>query len=104
MCEMCGAEGNLYKTKIEGTNLNVCETCSKYGTVLTPMKKPEEVRARPRFVKRREPEETKKVTYMVSNDFAEKIRTRLPEDVKLHSLKLHETATSFAEWFAEDNE
>jgi 6-pyruvoyltetrahydropterin/6-carboxytetrahydropterin synthase len=23
--------------------------------------------------------------------------------VELHSLRLHETATSFAEWFAEDN-
>tara|TARA_R110001583_G_scaffold74459_1_gene206296 strand:- start:1350 stop:1796 length:447 start_codon:yes stop_codon:yes gene_type:complete len=36
-------------------------------------------------------------------DFAERIVNRLPVDVKLHSLKLHETATSFAEWFAEDN-
>ncbi|MDR1417525.1 MAG: 6-carboxytetrahydropterin synthase [Prevotellaceae bacterium] len=27
----------------------------------------------------------------------------LPQSVKLHSLKLHETATSFAEWYAEDN-
>lgn len=40
---------------------------------------------------------------MVS-DFAEKIMKRLPADVKLHSIKLHETATSFAEWFAADNE
>lgn len=37
-------------------------------------------------------------------DFAERIRTRLPERVKLHSLKLHETATSFAEWYATDND
>ena len=28
---------------------------------------------------------------------------RLPEGVVLWSLRLHETATSFAEWFAEDN-
>lgn len=26
-----------------------------------------------------------------------------PWGVELHSLRLHETATSFAEWFAEDN-
>jgi len=36
-------------------------------------------------------------------DFARRIGARLPEGVALHSLRLHETATSFAEWFAEDN-
>jgi 6-pyruvoyltetrahydropterin/6-carboxytetrahydropterin synthase len=36
-------------------------------------------------------------------DFAEIIKQKLPEDVDLHSLKLYETATSFAEWYASDN-
>ncbi len=36
-------------------------------------------------------------------DFAARISARLPEGVALHSLRLHETATSFAEWYAEDN-
>jgi 6-pyruvoyltetrahydropterin/6-carboxytetrahydropterin synthase len=36
-------------------------------------------------------------------DMAEKIRTRLPDRVSLYSLRLVETATSFAEWFASDN-
>ena len=36
-------------------------------------------------------------------DFAQKIKSRLPNDVKLHSLKLQETESSFAEWFASDN-
>ncbi|MGS2762466.1 6-pyruvoyl trahydropterin synthase family protein [Sinomicrobium sp. M5D2P9] len=36
-------------------------------------------------------------------DFSEKIKARLPEDIALHSLKLHETETSYAEWYAEDN-
>ncbi len=36
-------------------------------------------------------------------DFAMRIAPHLPEGVKLHSLKLHETATSFAEWFASEN-
>ena len=40
---------------------------------------------------------------MMVIDFAEKIKQRLPQDTKLHSLKLQETATSFAEWFASDN-
>lgn len=40
---------------------------------------------------------------MMVIDFAEKIKTRLPENIELFSLKLQETETSFAEWFASDN-
>ncbi|QCX02029.1 6-carboxytetrahydropterin synthase [Aggregatimonas sangjinii] len=36
-------------------------------------------------------------------DFAAKIKARLGKNIKLHSLKLQETDTSFAEWFASDN-
>ena len=36
-------------------------------------------------------------------DFAQKITMRLPQNIKLHSLKLQETDTSFAEWYASDN-
>jgi len=36
-------------------------------------------------------------------DFAQRLSELMPAGVKLHSLKLHETAKSFAEWFAEDN-
>jgi len=36
-------------------------------------------------------------------DFAKKIKNRLPESIQLHSLKLQETDSSFAEWFASDN-
>ena len=40
---------------------------------------------------------------MMVIDFAEKIKARLPERITLHSLKLQETETSYAEWFADDN-
>ena len=36
-------------------------------------------------------------------DFAKKIQDRLPNDIQLHSLKLQETESSFAEWYASDN-
>jgi 6-pyruvoyltetrahydropterin/6-carboxytetrahydropterin synthase len=36
-------------------------------------------------------------------DFAEKIKSRVPDSIQLHSLKLQETETSFAEWYASDN-
>ncbi len=35
-------------------------------------------------------------------DFAERIQRQLPQNVLLHSLKLYETANSYAEWFASD--
>ena len=41
---------------------------------------------------------------MMLIDFAKKIQNRLPSKIKLHSLKLQETGTSHAEWFASDNE
>lgn len=37
-------------------------------------------------------------------DFAARLRALLPPQVSLHSLRLHETATSYAEWVAEENE
>jgi len=36
-------------------------------------------------------------------DFAQKIQKHLPSHISLHSLKLQETETSFAEWYASDN-
>lgn len=36
-------------------------------------------------------------------DFASIIRSHLPENVKLHNLRLWETASSYSEWFAKDN-
>lgn len=41
---------------------------------------------------------------MMLIDFADKIEKRLPKNIKLHSLKLQETGTSHAEWFASDQE
>ena len=40
---------------------------------------------------------------MLVIDFAEKIKKRLSKNIKLHSLKLQETETCFAEWFAHEN-
>ncbi|WP_290696397.1 6-carboxytetrahydropterin synthase [Lacinutrix sp.] len=40
---------------------------------------------------------------MMVIDFAEKIKKRLPENIALHSLKLQETDSSYAEWYASEN-
>lgn len=34
MCEMCGTDTYLVKATIEGTTLNVCEKCAKFGIVI----------------------------------------------------------------------
>ena len=38
------------------------------------------------------------------SDFAARLQKALPANVQLYSLRLHETATSYAEWFASDND
>lgn len=40
---------------------------------------------------------------MMLIDFAAKINAKIPSTVKLHSLRLQETASSYAEWFASEN-
>lgn len=40
---------------------------------------------------------------MMIIDFSEKIKKRLPRNIQLHSLKLRETESSYAEWYASDN-
>ena len=41
---------------------------------------------------------------MMVIDFAEKIKKHLPPNIQLHSLKLQETASSYAQWYANDND
>ena len=40
---------------------------------------------------------------MMIIDFASRIKKELPNHIQLYSLKLRETATSYAEWYASDN-
>jgi len=37
-------------------------------------------------------------------DFASRLKNLMPANVKLHHMLLRETVTSYAEWFADDNE
>ena len=42
-------------------------------------------------------------TELMLVDVADRIRKHLPDNVTLHSLRLQETETSYAEWFASEN-
>lgn len=49
-CEMCGAEGKLFRTLVEGAEMMLCKECSRFGKVL----------AAPRIIIRKESIKTKK--------------------------------------------
>jgi 6-pyruvoyltetrahydropterin/6-carboxytetrahydropterin synthase len=40
---------------------------------------------------------------MMLNDFAQRIKSNLPQNVELKYLMLRETVTSYAEWYADEN-
>ena len=54
-CDMCGKDAELYLTRIEGTELNVCKGCSRFGTVISEPKKVEPKKKKKKPVKE-EPE------------------------------------------------
>lgn len=37
-CEICGSDEKLFKTLIEGTELNVCKKCSKFGKIISEVR------------------------------------------------------------------
>ncbi len=64
-CELCGRDTQLFYAMVEGTRLNVCSTCGKFGKML---KKPEQAVRKPVS---RAPE----VVEVVVSDYAQKIRS-----------------------------
>jgi putative transcription factor len=71
---MCGSEEKLYKANIEGSILNVCKKCSKFGKILSVVKEPEKVKPKKPIIIESEPKP--EIIEMVIEDFAEKIRNK----------------------------
>lgn len=81
---MCGSENKLSPTIVEGTELNVCKDCGKFGKIL---KKPIQVN---RYARDRFKEE---IIEEISSDYSEKIKKAREK----FGLKQEELAKKLAE-------
>ena len=71
---MCGSEGKLYKAIIEGSQLNVCHECSKFGKVIGIIE--QKVAYNAKTWQNKNPEPQKEVMDIVVDDYAEKIKKK----------------------------
>ena len=72
-CDLCGAETeNLFRAIVEGTELNVCKDCAKYGKVIE--KKPIKEETKKQLTKTIEPE--KEIIQVIVPDFAQRIKKK----------------------------
>ena len=74
-CDMCGKEEYLLRTIIEGTELNVCKECARFGKVLGNYRP--EVKQKIQEIKKQKPQTpTIEVIQLVREDYAQIIRQK----------------------------
>lgn len=78
LCDMCGKEAELFKAIVEGTQLNVCKSCSRYGKVLKKVK--------PKTADK--PEPVKKIEIVQKEEIEELVVENFPELIKQKREKL----------------
>ncbi len=76
MCDMCGAEEQLFLTDIEGTKLNVCKNCAKFGKVIAEVRAQEEAPKKDMREEKagRPARRASELVQVVSEDFSERIK------------------------------
>ena len=52
-CDLCGAEGQLFRAKIEGTILTVCTTCKEHGEVMERIPSAAELKQQAKYAARK---------------------------------------------------
>lgn len=108
-CEMCGKQGKLFVTSLEGTQMNLCAICTKFGKTLKPVQKlseksPSHVLARPQFPKEEQVEvivenyaqlikEKREKLGLKQEDLAKKLAERVSLIQKLESGTFEPTLT-----------
>lgn len=75
-CDMCGSEGKLFKALIEGTELNVCSSCSRYGKAVPQKRDPPVMAKHPNksFHFKKEPQ--KEIVELITEDYAGLIKDK----------------------------
>jgi putative transcription factor len=76
VCEMCGAEERLYKSEIEGSIINVCQECSKFGKVISAVAEPKKDRLKKESKKEEQKVQQRNFIYLVSPEFAKKVKEK----------------------------
>ena len=68
-CDMCGKESRLFKTNVEGSLLNLCDGCSKFGKVISAVRVEPKVKQKQKeeFVQKAEVKKTETILGIVSN-------------------------------------
>ena len=72
VCDMCGAEGQLFKVNIEDTELAVCKNCSKFGKVISVVQQP--IKEKNHVKKYEQPEA--EFMDIIAENYAKKIKTK----------------------------
>ncbi len=72
-CDMCGGEGKLYKTIIEGAELNACSDCSKFGKVIAIIKEESSEEIKKQTTRQ---ETEKDILEVVVEDFADRVKKK----------------------------
>lgn len=72
MCELCGAEGELFRAKVEGTELTVCRNCGKFGKIFEPVRERKDIPEK----KADKKEAAEEPLEMVVGDFSKIIREK----------------------------
>lgn len=76
-CDMCGKETRLLKTDIEGSILNLCEECSKFGKVISVVKeKKKEVKKKVKEEIKIEPEKEEEFILTIISNYGEIIKKK----------------------------
>ena len=72
-CDMCGQEAQLLKAKVEGTVLDVCERCARFGEVIA---KPEPIFSKniPEPMQPRAAPRRREIVQVIVEDYPQKIR------------------------------
>ena len=72
-CDMCGKESKLMVALVEGTEMNVCSQCAKFGKIIRRVKEPV-IEKKNAAVKEEEPEE--EAIQVIVNDYAKIIKDK----------------------------